>query len=49
MQAEVAKGGEVDAEQLVRVSNSLARVLGRLGKRQPRETSAQFGGASDAR
>jgi len=33
MQAEVAAGGEVDAEQLVRVSNSLSRVLGRLRKR----------------
>jgi hypothetical protein len=31
MQAEVAAGGEVDSEQLVRVSNSLARVLGKLG------------------
>jgi hypothetical protein len=39
MQAEVAKGGEVDAEQLVRVSNSLSRVLGRLVKRQPRDTT----------
>jgi hypothetical protein len=35
MQAEVAKGGEVAAEQLVRVSNSLSRVLSRLIKRQP--------------
>ena len=35
MQAEVAAGGEVDAEQLVRVSNSLGRVLGRLRKRTP--------------
>ena len=34
MQALVANGGDVDAEQLVRVSNSLARVLGRLRKRQ---------------
>jgi hypothetical protein len=33
MQAEVARGGEIDTEQLVRVSNSLSRVLGRLGKR----------------
>ena len=31
MQASVAAGGDVDTEQLVRVSNSLARVLGRLG------------------
>jgi hypothetical protein len=36
MQALVASGGEVDAEQLVRVSNSLVRMLGRLVKRQPR-------------
>src|SRR5271163_4300610 len=35
MQAEVAAGGEVDAEQLVRVTNSLSRVLSRLRKRQP--------------
>ena len=35
MQAQVAAGGEVDAEQLVRVSNSLSRVLGRLVKRTP--------------
>jgi hypothetical protein len=34
MQAEVAKGVEVDTEQLVRVSNSLSRVLGRLGVRE---------------
>lgn len=39
MQAEVAKGGEVDAEQLVRISNSLSRVLSRLIKRQPRDTT----------
>jgi hypothetical protein len=39
MQAEVAKGGEVDAEQLVRVSNSLSRVLSRLVKRQPRDVA----------
>src|SRR3984957_17512277 len=37
MQADVAKGVEVDAEQLVRVSNSLSRVLSRLVKRQPRD------------
>ncbi len=45
MQAEVAAGGEVDAEQLVRVSNSLSRVLSRLVKRQPRDagpTLAQY-------
>jgi hypothetical protein len=40
MQAQVAKGGEVDAEQLVRVSNSLSRVLSRLVKRQPRDVGA---------
>jgi hypothetical protein len=39
MQAQVANGGDVDAEQLVRVSNSLSRVLGRLGKRQRRDTT----------
>jgi hypothetical protein len=39
MQAEVAAGGDVDAEQLVRISNSLSRVLGRLGKRQPKDTT----------
>jgi hypothetical protein len=33
MQADAAKGLDIDAEQLVRVSNSLARVLGKLGKR----------------
>jgi hypothetical protein len=37
MQAQVAAGGEIDAEQLVRVSNSLSRVLSRLVKRQPRD------------
>jgi hypothetical protein len=37
MQASIAAGGEVDAEQLVRVSNSLSRVLARLVKRQPRD------------
>lgn len=39
MQAEIAKGGEVDAEQLVRVSNSLSRVLGRLGVKRRRDTT----------
>ncbi len=39
MQAQVAAGGEVDAEQLVRISNSLSRVLARLVKRQPRDTT----------
>src|ERR1700678_101452 len=33
MQADAAKGLDVNAEDLVRVANSLARVLGRLGKR----------------
>ena len=37
MQADVAKGVDLDAEQLVRVSNSLSRVLSRLVKRQPRD------------
>jgi hypothetical protein len=37
MQADAAKDLDVDAEQLVRVSNSLSRVLGRLGKRAPPE------------
>jgi hypothetical protein len=39
MQGDVAKGLDVDAEQLVRVSNSLSRVLGKLVKRQPRDTT----------
>jgi hypothetical protein len=33
MQADAAKGLDVNAEDLVRVANSLARVLGRLSKR----------------
>jgi hypothetical protein len=37
MQAQVAAGGEIDAEQLVRISNSLSRVLSRLVKRTPRD------------
>ncbi len=50
MQAEVAQGGEVDAEQLVRISNSLSRVLARLVKRQPRDkpTLAQYVAAKTA-
>jgi hypothetical protein len=34
MQAAVADGQDVDSEQLVRVSNSLARVLGKFGVRR---------------
>jgi hypothetical protein len=38
MQAQVAAGQEVDAEQLVRVSNSLSRVLAQLrAKQKPRD------------
>jgi hypothetical protein len=33
MQAEVAAGGDVDAEQLVRVSNSLSRTLSQLRRK----------------
>jgi uncharacterized protein YbjQ (UPF0145 family) len=33
LQADAAQGLEIDSEQLVRVANSLSRVLARLGKR----------------